>query len=124
MKRLTALVVDDHARLRAMIAQILVGGGFDVIAQAADGAQALDIASRLVPDLITLDISMPGMTGLRALTALRRQLPGAVIVMLTMNQHDENEARQRGADAYVLKRRAVHHLIPSIRAVLADPSGH
>jgi len=99
-----------------MIAKILIEGGFDVIGQAADGKQALEMAARLIPDVITLDVSMPGMSGLEALPGLRPKLPGAIIVMLTMNRQYEEQARREGADAYILKNRALQELIPAIRA--------
>lgn len=119
---MTALVVDDHAEIRKMIAKILIGGGFDVIAQAADGAQAIEIAARLIPDIVTLDISIPVMSGLEALPRLREALPGAVIAMLTMDRQYVDQARRAGADLYILKNRAVQDLIPSLHAVCKNPA--
>src|SRR5215472_11975393 len=115
MIRPTALIVDDHAGVRTMVAQVLIEGGFDIVGEAADGTQALEMAARFAPDVITLDVSMPGMDGLEALPSLRSQLPGAVIVMLTVNREFEKKALQDGADAYILKNRMVE-LIPAIRA--------
>jgi DNA-binding NarL/FixJ family response regulator len=114
--RLKALVVDDDASIRKIVAKFLFMDGFDIVGEAADGAQALEIAATVLPDVITLDVSMPGMDGLAALPELRRALPGAVIVMLSMHIEHEKHALQRGADAYVLKTQAAHELIPAIRS--------
>jgi response regulator NasT len=114
--RLKALVVDDYPSIRRVIAKALIKAGFDVIGEAADGTEALEIAARLLPDVITLDVSMPGIGGLAALPELRRTLPCAVIVMLTMSMEYEAQARQGGADAYILKTRAGDELIPAIRS--------
>jgi CheY-like chemotaxis protein len=114
--RLKALIVDDYAPIRKIVAKVLIKEGFDIVGEAADGAEALEIAARLLPDVITLDISMPGMDGLAALPELRKILPSAVIVMVTMHEHYERQARQGGADAYIHKSRVVHELIPAIRS--------
>lgn len=118
MMRPTILIVDDHRQLRTGVARILSEGGFDVIGQAEHGEQALEMATRLAPDVITLDLSMPGKGGLQVLPTLRKNLPEAVIVVLTMNMDSEQQARQAGADGYVLKHRAGTDLIPAIRAGL------
>jgi DNA-binding NarL/FixJ family response regulator len=111
-----ALVVDDDASIRKILVKVLIEGGFDVVGEAADGEQALEIAARLLPDVITLDDSMPRMGGFEALPQLRKALPDAVIVMLTMHMQYEEHARRGGADAYVLKLSAVDELIPAIRS--------
>ena len=113
---MNALVVDDDASIRKIVAKLLTKGGFDVVGEAADGAQALEIAARLLPDVITLDDSMPGMSGLAVLPQLRKTLPNAVIVMLSMHMQYEEHARRGGADAYILKICAVDELIPAIRS--------
>ena len=61
------LVVDDHPLTRDALASLLAQGGFDVVGEAADGAEALELAQSLQPDLVLLDLSMPGMDGLSAL---------------------------------------------------------
>jgi len=114
--RLKALVVDDDASIRKIVAKVLIRDGFDVVGEAADGAQALEIAARMRPDVITMDVSMPGMDGLAALPDLRRILPGTLIVMLTMSMQYEEPARRGGADAYILKTRAMDELIAAIRS--------
>src|SRR5579871_2424206 len=98
MTRLDALVVGNHPPSRNTVARILIEGGLRVIGYADDEAQALKIASRKAPDVITLDVSMPGPGGLEVLPKLRVCLPGAIIVMLTMDSQYEEEARRTGAD--------------------------
>lgn len=120
MSRVTALIVDDHAEVRTKIARILIQAGFEVIGQAEDGPQALQIAGNLAPSVITLDVSMPGMSGFHVLPELRKQLPGAAIVMLTMNPQYGAEARQRGADGFIVKDRALTELIPVIRSAIVN----
>lgn len=118
IRRVTALIIDDHAEIRTKIGRILIEAGFDVIGQAEDGPQALQIAGNLAPNVITLDVSMPGMSGFQVLPELRKQLPGAAIVMLTMNPLYGAEAEQRGADGFIVKDRALTELIPAIRSAI------
>ena len=71
------LIVDDHPLTRDALASLLGAGGFDVVGEAADGAAALELAHSLQPDLVLLDLSMPGLDGLSALPRLRAAAPGA-----------------------------------------------
>jgi two-component system nitrate/nitrite response regulator NarL len=79
----TILIVDDHPLTREALAALLVQSGFDVAGQAADGETAVRQAGELGPDLILLDLSMPGMNGLEALPQLRAAAPAAEVVVLT-----------------------------------------
>jgi DNA-binding NarL/FixJ family response regulator len=115
MARLTAFVVDDHPGIRTMIARLLAEGGYDVIGQADDATVALEIVADLQPDVVTLDVSMPGMSGLVALPSLRAALPSAIIVMLTMDKQYREEARRSGTSLSILKHDAARELIPAIR---------
>lgn len=69
------LVVDDAAFMRMMIKDILVKNGFDVVGEAADGAQAIEKFQELKPDLVTMDITMPEMDGISALKEIKKQTP-------------------------------------------------
>jgi two-component system, NarL family, response regulator DesR len=114
-KRRTVLIADDNAQWREIIARILQPE-YAVVGFAERGDELLARAAALHPDVITLDVSMPGRSGLAVLPELRRALPGAVLIILTTtsNKLYRDEADHRGADGYVLKNRALHELVPAI----------
>ena len=99
------LVVDDHPLTRDALGSLLAQGGFDVVGEAADGAEALELAAELQPDLVVLDLSMPGLDGLAALPRLRAAAPGCEVVVLTASGTEENllAAIRAGAAGYLLK---------------------
>ena len=98
------LLVDDHAVLRAGLRLLLdAEADLSVVGEAGDGQKALALAGRLTPDLILLDLTMPGMGGLAAIPALRKAAPAAKILILTMHD-DESYLRQALRD--LLQRRA------------------
>jgi DNA-binding NarL/FixJ family response regulator len=99
------LVADDHSLFRDGIASLLEASGFHVVGQVGDGQAALQAARRLRPDLVLMDLSMPGMTGLEALRTIRAELPDVQVVMLTVSDEDDDlfEAIQSGARGYLLK---------------------
>ncbi len=99
------LVADDHALFRDGLVSLLEAAGYKVIAQVEDGEQAVKTAIETAPDIVLLDISMPGINGLEALRRLRKDLPDTKIVILTVSddEHDLNEAIRAGANGYLLK---------------------
>jgi two-component system response regulator NreC len=119
--RYKVLLADDHAVLRAGIRLLLNSQpDFEVSGEAASGLEAMTLSEALQPDLILLDLSMPGLGGLDALGALRRNAPSARILILTM--HDDPQylrrALKNGAAGYVLKKAADVELLSAARAVL------
>ncbi len=115
------LLADDHAVLRAGLRLLLTGQKeFEVVAEASTGSEALSLAEKLQPDLILLDLSMPGLGGMDVLPTLRKMVPSTKILILTM--HDDPQYLRRalklGASGYVLKKAADTELISAIRAVL------
>ncbi len=120
--RLRILLADDHVVVRQGL-KLLIEGQKDmiVVSEAGDGASAVQQAHELKPDVIIMDISMPGMNGLVATRALKRSLPDAVIVTLTRHSDDAylQELMRAGASAYVLKQSAPVELIQAIRACAA-----
>src|SRR5437016_10706637 len=99
------LLVDDHPLTRSALAGLLRQHGFDVVGEAADGEEAIASAQSLDPDLILLDLSMPGLDGLSALPRLREAAPGCEVVVLTASGTEENllAAIRGGAAGYLLK---------------------
>jgi DNA-binding NarL/FixJ family response regulator len=99
------LVVDDHPLTRAALVGLLEQHEFSVIAEAGDGQEAIDRARELQPDIVLLDLSMPGMGGLEALPRVRAAAPDCEVVVLTASGTEENllAAIRAGAAGYLLK---------------------
>jgi two-component system, NarL family, response regulator NreC len=115
------LLADDHAVLRAGLRLLLTSQeGLEVVGEAATGIETIDLAEKLQPDLILLDLTMPALGGLDALPLLRRLAPAARILILTMHDDPQyfRQALQGGAVGYVLKKAADVELLSAVRAVL------
>jgi DNA-binding NarL/FixJ family response regulator len=99
------LIVDDHPLTRDALARLLAGNGFDVVGQATDGEEAVALAEELRPDLVVLDLGMPGVDGITALPLLRAAAPDAEVVVLTASEEDASllGAIRAGAAGYLLK---------------------
>jgi two-component system, NarL family, response regulator NreC len=119
---LRILVADDHAIVRQGL-KLLIDNqpDMEVIAEAADGKAALALAVAVKPDVVVMDISMPGMNGLIATRSLKQQQPNVMIVALTRHEDDTylEELLRAGASAYVLKQSAPADFLKAIRAVAA-----
>jgi len=116
------LVVDDHAVVREGLRHVLSATeGFAVVGEAGTGADALALAEVQRPDVVLLDLTMPGMSGLAVAAELRRRVPDARILVLSMHEQDEYvlAAVRGGADGYVLKDTGPAELRAAIRAVYA-----
>jgi len=100
------LLADDHSLFREGLANILnAQPDFEVVGEAGDGLEAIIKAKELAPDLILMDITMPGCDGLEATQRIKRMLPAVTIVMLTVRDEDEKlfQAIRNGAQGYLLK---------------------
>ena len=116
------LVADDHALVREGIRYVLdADPGIDVVAEAANGREAVDLALQHKPDVVVLDITMPEETGLKAAARLRELLPSARVLLLSMHDHVEyvREGIRIGTRGYILKDSAGEELRAAIRAVHA-----
>jgi DNA-binding NarL/FixJ family response regulator len=114
------LVADDHGIVRSGIKLLLERqADLDVVAEAADGVEAVSRALAERPDLCILDVGMPRMTGLQAAREIRSQLPDVRVLILSMHddEHYLFEALKAGASGYVLKAQADTDLLAAIRAV-------
>ena len=121
-RQLRVLLADDHVTVRHGL-KLLIDGQPDmkVVAEASDGAAAVQRALEVKPDVVVMDISMPGMNGLVATRALKQKQPQAAIVTLTRHQDDAylQELLRAGVSGYVLKQSAPAELLQAIRAVAA-----
>jgi two-component system, NarL family, response regulator NreC len=114
------LIVDDHAILRSGL-RMLLGAqqDMDVVGEASDGAEAVRLVGELQPDVVLLDLAMPGTSGLDALRLIKRD--GSSTRALILSQYDDESylrrALEAGASGYVLKRAADVELLSAIRAV-------
>jgi DNA-binding NarL/FixJ family response regulator len=113
------LVVDDHPLTRDALTSLLAQGGFDVVGEAGDGAEALELAHTLQPDLVLLDLTMPGMDGLTVLPRLRSAAPRCEVVVLTASGTEENllAAIRGGAAGYLLKSEPPERIVEFLRGV-------
>ncbi len=119
------LVVDDHALVREGIRRVLgTSGEFEVVAEAGDAEQALRLALQHRPDVVVLDISMPGESGLQAAERLGVQIPGCRILMLSVHDHPEYvlQSVRAGARGYMRKDASPTELRRAIRAIFAGES--
>ncbi|HEY4414928.1 MAG TPA: response regulator transcription factor [Verrucomicrobiae bacterium] len=120
--KIRILIADDHYIVRlGLIALVSTEADMEVVAEAADGAQALELYSGCQPDLALLDMRMPIKNGIEATREIRDKYPFARILMLTAFDGDEeiHKALQAGAQGYVFKNSSGEKLIPALRAVLA-----
>ena len=99
------LIVDDNDLMRALLRTILRSKQYDVIGEAGTGVDALELAERLRPDIICLDIMMPEIGGLEALETIKTMYPQIVVVMVTGSPSVDNvrEAIQGGASGFIIK---------------------
>ena len=121
------LVVDDHARMRKSIRMLLERSGeITVVGEAEEGKQALLKIGQLQPDLVVLDISMPGMNGFDVLDALSLQEEAPLVIMLSMNDSSDliRRALKNGAADFVSKNEASLRLLPAIRRVAHGEGGN
>jgi DNA-binding NarL/FixJ family response regulator len=113
------LLVDDHPLTRSALAGLLRHQGFDVVGEASDGEEAVAAAGELHPDLVLLDLSMPGLDGLSALPLLREAAPDCEVVVLTASGTEENllGAIRGGAAGYLLKSEPPERIVEFLRGV-------
>jgi two-component system NarL family response regulator len=120
--KIRIMIVEDHAIMREGL-RLIVGSQRDmaVVAEAADGAQAVDLYTRHRPDLTLMDLRMPGMNGVEAIRQIRSLFPSARFIVLTTYEGDEDvySALQAGAQAYLLKGMSREDLLDAIRTVQA-----
>ena len=121
MTNLRLLIADDHAVVRAGLRALLESRkGWQVCAEAADGREAVEKAAKHKPDVIILDFGMPLLNGVEAARRIRKAVPQAEILILTMHESDElvQQVVEAGARGYILKDeadRVLHAAIDALR---------
>jgi DNA-binding NarL/FixJ family response regulator len=119
MSKIHILLVDDHALFREGISSVLNSQtDMEVVGEASDGLEAVVMARKLRPDVILMDVSMPGSDGIEATRQIKQELPDARIVMLTVHDEDEKlfDAVRYGAQGYLLKTIRAGQLVEMIYA--------
>lgn len=119
------LLVDDHTLFRSGIKALLARqAGFDVVGEAADGAEGVKLAKQLDPDVVLLDLNMPGISGVEALTLMLQDQPKRAVVMLTVSEEadDLTAALKAGARGYLLKNIDADFLTQAVARAAAGES--
>ena len=110
------LLVDDHALFRDGVASLLLAWGHEVVGQAADGSEAIELVDSTAPDVVLMDVRMPKVSGLEATAEIKARHPEVAIVMLTVSEEEADlfRAIKAGAQGYLLKNLEA----PQLRAML------
>lgn len=120
MKPITVLLVDDHAVVREGLHKMLdLEQDIEVLGEARNGRQAVTLAIELMPDVILMDIAMPGLNGLEATRQILKALPETKIIVLTAHNDDAyvNSAMTSGAVGFLLKQTSAHNVARAVREV-------
>jgi len=115
------LLADDHALFRAGIASLLKAWGMDVVGQAADGNEAVELTRRLKPELVLMDVGMSPCNGLEATRAIKAELPDVKVVIVTVSEDEQDlfEAIKSGAEGYLLKGMSEEELSATLERISA-----
>jgi DNA-binding NarL/FixJ family response regulator len=115
----TVVLGDDHPLVRQGVRRLLEGREFEVLGEASDGLEVIELAKRWHPDIILLDLSMPTLNGIGAVRELSRVVPDSKVIILTMHteEHYILEALRAGVKGCVSKTQAPEHLLQAIREV-------
>ncbi|HYF46568.1 MAG TPA: response regulator transcription factor [Acidimicrobiales bacterium] len=111
------MLADDHRMLREGLRRSMTEQGFSVVGEAADGAQAVDLAHRLQPDVVLMDVTMPELDGVGATREIRASLPNVRVVMLTMHADEDvlASAIRAGASGYLVKDCSTREIAEAVR---------
>lgn len=123
--KIRVLVVDDHPPMRiGLVALIKSQPGMDVVAEASDGEEGIEVYEDVRPDVVLMDLRMPGMGGVEAILAIRKKDPEARVIVLSTYDMDEDihRAIQSGAKSYLLKDMSIEEIASTIRSVYLGDS--
>ena len=122
--KISVLVADDHAIVRrALVSLLSLVEGVEIIGEAADGREAVDLALKREPDIVLMDMSMPGLNGLEATRQIKKLAPDVKVLILSAHDNEEyvTQVVRSGANGYVLKNGSTDDLFAAIKSV---SSGH
>ena len=125
MKKIKVVIAEDHTIVRKGLCALLQGEpDIEVVGEAENGREALRIVERLLPDVVVMDIAMPGLNGLETTRQLKKKFPNMKILILTMHDNEEYifETLRAGASGYLIKRSAPNELISAIQSVYRNES--
>jgi DNA-binding NarL/FixJ family response regulator len=118
MQKITVLLADDHTVVRqGLRALLVVEGDIDIVGEAESGRQAVQLAKKLTPDVVVMDIAMPLLNGLEATRQITKQVPSTKVLILSSYSDDEyvQQLTQAGAAGYLVKQTAANDLLKAIR---------
>ena len=118
MQRITVLLADDHTVVRQGLRALLVAeGDIDIVAEAENGRQAVQLAKKFMPEVVVMDIAMPVLNGLEATRQITRALPSTKVLILSSYSDDEyvQQLTEAGAAGYLVKQTAANDLLKAIR---------
>jgi NarL family two-component system response regulator LiaR len=118
------LLVDDHDLFRTGLRSLLEEQGVEIVGEAADGSEALRMTMELTPDVVVMDLNMPGMNGVEATRQVTARSPLTRVVVLTISDHDDDvlDAILAGACGYLMKDASIDELMAGIRAAAQGES--
>ena len=118
------VIVDDHGLFRTGLRSLLEEQGIAVVGEAGDGAEALEIVREVAPDVVLMDLNMPGMAGVEATQRIAQVAPLTRVVVLTISDDDTDvmDAILAGACGYLLKDSSIHDLVRGIQAAAVGES--
>jgi DNA-binding NarL/FixJ family response regulator len=120
----SVVLVDDHMLFRGGLREILEEGGMSVVGEAASGSEAIDLVERCAPDVVVMDINMPGISGVEATRRIAARAPQSSVVVLTISADDGDilDAMMAGASGYLLKDASIDELVGGVRAAARGES--
>jgi DNA-binding NarL/FixJ family response regulator len=120
-ERLRVVIADDHPPYRAGLARMLRENGIDVVAEVSNGEAAIRTVEETEPDVVVMDLNMPGLSGLEATRRLLEEAPSTVVLVLSVSAQgdDVTEAMEAGAHGYLLKDGPLEEVVAGIRAAAA-----
>lgn len=122
MKKLKIILADDHTLVRAGLRELLqTFAEYQVVAEAGDGLEAIDLVTLLKPDIIIIDLAMPKMRGIEAIQEIKRRSPVTYVLVLSMHAREEyiRQSLENGADGFILKNSAAQELQIAINHISA-----
>jgi DNA-binding NarL/FixJ family response regulator len=121
---LRVVIADDHPAYRSTLARVLRENGIDVVAEVSNGESAIRAALETQPDVVVMDLNMPGVSGLEATRRLSHEAPSTRVLVLSVSAQEEDvtEAIQAGAHGYVLKDGPLEEVVVGVRAAAAGHS--